>query len=225
MRKINKFKIYKYLSRSTAKLSLRVLKFRRPKWFKIQKNIKYKKKSRLLNFFLIKRKFKFWDRLKKNYKMSLFTKKQYQFLFDGLASLSKSKKKQRILHIKKNFFFEKFAKPEYRLNILLWNLHFTNSVHMSKKLVESKQFSVNGKSIGSIVFLKKGDVVTFKSNFTLDLAKNIKKYFFFAKLLSFVEIDYYSCSFIVIKESNLLSVEDLYLLLKEDININYLTGF
>lgn len=224
MRKTNKYKIYKYLNRNTTKLSLRVLKFRRPKWAKIQKYIKYKKDLLRSNFSLLKKKIKFWDKLKKYYKMSLLTKKQYSFLYEESFSFKKLNKKNNFCS-KKEFLLNLFVKPEYQLDILLWNLYFTNSVYKSKKLIENRQLFVNNKLKTSVTFLKRGDIVNLKPEFLLNLSENINKYLLFEKLLSFVEVDYYSCSFIIIKDVNQLSFEDLYLFIKEDINLDHLSSF
>ena len=101
MRVVNKYKTFFILGSKIKRFPLRILRFKRPKWLFIKKILlraikkkvvqsnrrfknKYEKEKHLpVNLFLKKSSGVFWERLKKNYKNCLFSKKTWLNSYDN----------------------------------------------------------------------------------------------------------------------------------------------
>jgi hypothetical protein len=104
MRFLNKYKKIATLDRFIyPQLALRVLKFRRPKWKKFQKQFLNSKKSTpvFINPFILKNSFKQWEKVKNYYKSGLQFKKKLMVWFDDAANI-KIIKKQVLKNQKSN---------------------------------------------------------------------------------------------------------------------------
>lgn len=124
-----------------------------------------------------------------------------------------------------NIYRQVLLKPEFKLDIILWRLKFFNSSFQASQAICDKKILVNDKVVGNNFLLSKGDMISFAPD-CYKKNTNVKK----SKLnfspsdviLSFVEIDYYSNSIVIIKNLEDLSNEDLYLIRTEFYNLKKL---
>jgi ribosomal protein S4 len=240
MRKENKYKIYKVSGICLKKFPLRILKFRRPKWNVLQKllkgslvNQRYSKQNKqsffgkrkvkisLINSFLIKKDLKRWGKVKNYYKTGFKYKNVLQNIFDRSIKYSFFKKKSRNLSLKKDFILNYLVYPIFRLDILLWNLNFFSSSFQARQVINNNGILLNGKRIKANVFLTKGDIITFKDtkNEIYTYNQIVERFSKTKKFLTFVEIDYYTKTIVVLKDYKELSLEDLYLLITEYLDL------
>jgi ribosomal protein S4 len=238
MRKENKYKIYKVSGICLKKFPLRILKFRRPKWNTLQKLLKGslvvqrrfnqnkqalfgKIKISLINSFLIKKDLKRWGKVKSYYKTGFKYKNILQTIFDRSIKYHFLKKKSRKLSSKKDLILNYLVYPYFRMDILLWNLNFFSSSFQARQVINNHGVLVNGKRVNSNVFLTKGDIVTFKNTTNEIYAYNqiVDRFSKTKKFLTFVEIDYYTKTIIILKDYKELSLEDLYLLITESLDL------
>jgi len=229
MRLRSKYKIYTQSSATLIKYPQRIFNFRRSKWKKLQvkmlrsQNFLYyssKKKKKLksttasfFNSFLNKVPYKFWQKLRTHYKKGLQTKNNITKLFDSnvqhkfFKNVLTLKKNQSI----KNIVLLSLVKPLFKIDMLLWNLNFFASSYQAREAVNNKQIWVNNKNVAGNYYLKKGDVISLNTQFLLSAIlfnKSLHNFF-----LTFVEIDYYTKTIVVVKDLNELSLEDLYIVI------------
>jgi ribosomal protein S4 len=240
MRKENKYKVYKVSGIRLQKFPLRILKFRRPKWNPLQKLLKgnlitqrrfkqtkqsfflkKKIKTSLINSFLIKKDVKRWAKVKNYYKTGFKYKNILHNIFDHSIKFTFLKKKSRKLSLKKDFILNYLVYPTFRLDILLWNLNFFASSFQARQVINNHEILLNGKSVKSNVFVKKGDIITFKNNSDEIYTYNqiVERFSKTKKFLTFIEIDYYTKTIIVLKDYKELSLEDLYLLIIDSLDL------
>lgn len=241
MRFINKYKSYDKLSSIFEKFPLRILKFKSTKWKKIQKMLTFKilrlkerfkrsKRSRafskprrkkfFFDSFLTKVSLKTWYRVEKYYENGRRIKSAVSNMFDKSLPtryfrkvLLLSKKASDVRHV----YSDALLKPEFRLDILLWRLKFFESSYQACQAIDEKRVLVNGKQVNGNFFLSKGDVISFSWDYKLDnlCMRAVRANTLFSKvILTFVEVDYYSNTIIVIKSIKDLGPEDFYLLVK-----------
>jgi hypothetical protein len=227
MRIIKKYKIFSKTFFPISSVPSKILKFHRPKWKKVQKLLlKYtqqlikEKKANLIfkNHSILNSTTKRWDRYQQSYRTRLKLKKSIQILFANSVSNWYLKK----IFLKKNYLTYKqliqnsLFKTEYRIDILLWRLHFFNSFFLVKNSIKNKQLFLNNKLINSIAFLKKGDIIqlpkTTKLRFNTYNTNSII-------LHTFLELDYYTNTIIIVKDLNSLNQKDFFLLTRSIYNI------
>jgi len=227
MRKFSKYKIFNISRNLIKKIPLRILKFRRPKWVFLQKSLTRKNKQRqLINPFLIKNSYKSWERVKKYYKKGLQNKNLLYSIYNNSIKFKTLKKKISKKALKKEIILNYLIKPQYKIDILLWNLYFFSSIYHARQKISNKQVLVNNLSVKSNTFLQKGDIITFKSwNKKNDLFFNrfLKKYSLNEKFFPFLEVDYYTKTIIIIKNFDELSFEDLQILITDFVHLKSLS--
>ena len=250
MRKYNKFKfvnrfyIYPYF------FHRRILQFKRPKWVAAQKKIsnlgkqiKYledlteSKKKALksnkiketktnilkafyFNFVSIKSKINSWQRLRFFFKESLFMKNAVRKYFDGQFSNSYFKKLFKKPRTRCFSISSVFIRPEFRLDILLWRLKIFSSVFFAKLAIRNKQVTVNGLSKNFDFYLTKGDVIKLSLVKTCSLKEHFLKYFKVVFIPSFIELDFYTNTIVVLKSFNNFKVDDLSSVIKEPLCVH-----
>jgi ribosomal protein S4 len=240
MRKYNKYKGFKLSGIVLKKFPLRLLKFRRPKWNILQQQLKTvllkqqrrlkksknrlkksKQNSSLVNTFLIKNSFKTWSKTKKYYKIGFKNKNILLNRFDKAIKFSFLKKRSKFCILKKDFILNYLVYPEFRIDILLWNLNLFYSSYQARQSINNNDILVNGKFVKANTFLKKGDIISFidKGYNNHDFKKIVDTCSKNEKFLTFVEIDYYTKTIVILKSYNELSSEDMFLLVTEYINI------
>ena len=230
MRLRSKYKIYTQSSATLIKYPQRIFNFRRSKWSKLQakllrsqsclfysakkkKQLKHHTSVSFFNNFLNKVPYKFWQKLRTHYKKGLQIKNNIRKLFDDNVKHKFFKKvltskKNRSL---KNIILLSLVKPLFKLDVLLWNLNFYASSYQARQAINNKQISVNSKNVAGNYYLKKGDVIVLDPTFlisTILFNKSLHNFF-----LTFIEIDYYTNTVVVIKNLNELSLEDLYVVI------------
>jgi ribosomal protein S4 len=229
MRLISKYKIYTILHKKFKKFPLRLFKFKRPKWLKIQKllkdsksKFKNKKVNIPSNLLLVKNSFKYWESIKKYYKNNLLLRHSFSNLFNNKINYKQIKKNLKFAHSKKEVLDELLLKLEFRLDLFLWNTKFFSSSYQSSQKIKSGLVSINGIRVYSNIFLRKGDIISFDlPNFEL---KNIlNKFSFDSRYLPFIEIDYYTNTIIILKSYDEISYSETYLISNEYVNVKRLS--
>lgn len=217
MKKINK---YKYISdhKKRLKLSLRILKFKRPKWNRLKKyvfktlksktrfkrRIKRKRTFRLINPY--KQKVQIgWQKIRKSYKNWIVFKRTLLLL-----SGNNPRRRSNLVNLKEiNKYSRKnlyLFKRIYFLNSFAQYINISSSNENARKLIESRLLYVNNKTSNSKL-MKKGDIVSFL-DFDYNFYRLKKKYINLEGVTSFFEYDYYSQSFAILKDLNEISQKD-----------------
>jgi len=245
MRKYNKFKfvnrfyIYPYFFHN------RIFQFKRPKWLGAQKkllnlntqikNLKFSRRSKkkffkfnkvkeikknilknfYFNFIAVKSKVNSWQRLRFFFKESLIMKNAVRKYFDGQFSLSYFKKAFKKPQTRCFSISSVFIRPEFRLDILLWRLKIFSSVFFSKLAIRNKQVTVNGLTKNFDFYLVKGDIIKFSQLKTYSLKKYFLKYFKIIFMPSFIELDFYTNTIVVLKSFNNFKMGDFSSVIKE----------
>lgn len=222
MRFLNKYKNFSNTLAFLKQSSVRILKFKRPKWKKFQAVLKIKSASpaQFINNSILKVNYKAWEKIKSHYKEGIQAKKGLLNFFDNNLS-SNYYKKELSLSKKKllsDFISILLAKPLFKLDILLWKLCVFNSPFESRQAVRNGFVFINNQPCTDIIRLKVGDIISFSEKV------NLKRYEFNSRfdssfLFSFLEIDYYSGTIIIIKNFTQLSNEDFSTLIFDSINI------
>ena len=135
--------------------------------------------------------------------------------FDGQFSLSYFKKAFKKPQTRCFSISSVFIRPEFRLDVLLWRLKIFSSVFYSKMAIRNKEVTVNNLHKNFDFYLAKGDVVKFSSLKTYSLKKYFLKYFKVIFIPSFVELDFYTNTIVILKSFNNFKVNDFSSVIKE----------
>jgi ribosomal protein S4 len=211
-----------------TQLSLKSFYFSKKKLTK-KTFLKKRKRKLFYTFAKTKKKIKTWDRIKNYYKKGLLSKTFVDQTFDNsilFTSLKKKLKKKDLskIHFVKNHFLHYF----FRIDILLFRLNCFSSPFEARQSLNNGEILLNGKSICGNIFLKKGDVLFFKC---LKLKKNLtfKKLFLkqsrFKPFLAFVEIDFYTKTFVVFKDLSDLTEKDIFFLFSSSFDFRSLKNY
>ena len=246
MRFVNKYKGYEKATIIFERFPLRVLKFKRPKWKKVQKLILYRKKSRVVKKNVSKKLFiepenrlfdtfvnyldpYTWDRIKKYYENGRKIRTSILKLFDKTLvakSFKRFLRRSKSSFLATDVYLKMIIKPEYRLNILIWRLGFFRSSYQACQAINEKRVYVNDRCVSKSTLLCKGDVITFSPSYKQSnlVIQKIRDSFLEPKsVLTFLEVDYYSNSVVIVKGLSDLSTEDLYLMAKDHYSIKKLS--
>jgi ribosomal protein S4 len=213
MRLKQKFKIFKQLKHwqnanyfptklfTTTKKSWKLLL----STYNINKNKKILKKSKFLLNSIVK--VKSWDFNRKSYKAGLEIKRYYYHIFD---SIIKNKILKRIyLNFSKKYKENNFinhglylVKPNFRLDLLIWLVGFSNSVYEARNFIFSRNILLNhSKNPNPSNLVNTGDIISV--NFIKDLTFkkiNKKKIYFKNQFTFFCEVDYYAKNIIIVND-------------------------
>lgn len=231
MRFLNKYKLHEHFASASRKLPLRINKFKRTKWTVIKRKFwvrkwvwnlartrkkKYKGAGKFTNFFKVHvSKQKYY--LRNSFKIKLQTKKYILSLYDNSIKIRLNHK----IKYKRDLLCFHFTRSLFRIDILLWYLKvFTSSVE-ARLFLNSKNVFVNNKPVKSNYYIKKGDVISLESFSELiekrNSYRNIKaKYKKSRNFFPFLEFDYYTNTFVVLKDWQELSYNDLTLIITEN---------
>lgn len=221
MRQLYKYKHFNNLD-FIAKFPVKVLKFKRPKWHRLQEQ--YRSKSllgkELVDITSVKNEFKAWEKVSSSYKTRL---KDYSFISASLnnsINLKKLKKSSSITSRKERFanlYFQNY----YKVCTLTWLAHFLTSTVEARQQIHSKKVTVNNRIPSQNAILVKGDILSWTDtqyNFLTITQKYNKNISF----LTHVDIDYYSQDIVLVKDLVDLSEEDYFLLSLDYINLQTL---
>lgn len=221
----SKYKIYIKSNQIIDNFPYRIKYFHHTKWkrFLIQNRSKvrrYKFKNfSCRSFSKGKRKF---IQMKKYYRDCLLKRIHLQQIYNNSFNL---KILRRDLFDVKNLSYVTLLKlflikHLFFLNILLWKLHFFSSTSEASNYINSNFVFVNKKATCSNYLLKVGDIITFKESLLLNFKTNLYKYKFFPCFYSFIEIDYYTCTIVVVKNHESFISDDYSMILSKPINVS-----
>lgn len=227
MRLSSKYRIFKKSNNNLKKFPLRILKFNRPKWKIIQKRL-ISWRSVRPKFFkhlqIARKSLYFYERIKRSHKVRLILKNNFYKTLDNSVNKSFFKKQLFIDKQKKTkkAFLSNFILPQFRIDILLCNLNLFLTSYQVRQSLNNKEIQVNGRCVSGNYFLKKFDIISIKKITpstlipfkTIFLNQSKNQYF-----SSFVEIDPYTKTLVVLKNFQQLGDEDLSLLVSEHIDV------
>lgn len=214
---MNKLSFYKILKKNKTlllKFPLKLLKFKSSKWSIFKKNYSKKlKRSFFFNPLVVLVKVKSWEKRKRNFIKKLQLKRNLFQIFENSFNLSITRKylsKIGQLDVEKVFRIL-FFQIQFRIDVLLYQLEFFENIDQSRKTIQNKCIYVNGYISDKLRILKKGDVISIKD--TKLLNKTILlKFHKSSKFSSFVEIDYYTGTIVIIKDFTEATLTDCALL-------------
>lgn len=225
MRLQKKYKNFSKLNAVFSRVPLRILKFHRTKWKKIQQLISKKIKKKNLfscRHLLFTKKWIFYN---SKYSFGVYLKKYFDCIFDKAFSLLFFKKLKFLnKKLKKNIEYSIYLiRPEFRIDIFFWRLNFFSSCYEARVFINNKKILINNKSVHSNYFLKKGDIISLKF-FTCNNKLKLKSFNNF-KIFSFVEIDYYTNTVVILKDYITLTEKDLRFFFDSFVDINKFKSF
>lgn len=212
-------------------IPLRILKFKRPKWKRVQKKLKYflfsqrkvkkknlknkkriiwrKKKKIFFNYLKIKKTRFFFDKYKKIFKKGLQLKSSWHVYTGNLFKNKKLKKKVIKNKIIKEL--QMFLKPLFRIDLLLWKLNISKSRIESKLLILNGLISINNiKIFDEKIYIRQGDIIFIDPKICRLKSYKIKRFQYP------LEVDFYSNTLLISKNFQSTNVID-YAFLKFDV--------
>jgi len=221
MRKLHKYKVYNKVD-LVAKFPVRILKFKRPKWRRLQEMLLNQNTlgSELIDITAVKNDFKVWSKVSRAYKERL---KSYSFLsavFDNSIKLKRLKAQSNV-KVRKEMYQKYLYENYYKVCSLLWLSNYYASSFESRQKIASRSIFVNDKIAAPNSLLKNGDIISVVDN-TINIDKVIKKYNPTLSMLTHTEVDYYSQNLILTKDISDLSEEDFFLLTLDYVNVQNL---
>jgi ribosomal protein S4 len=203
MRFLNKYTSYQKITSFLKYTPNRVLKFKRPKWKKIQFILKQKVnlKTAFINNSITKLSIKSWEKNKNYYKEGLLLKNSFYSFYNNVITTTYYKKLiKKANNLRFNsLFFKVFLKPLFFIDILLWKTKFCSSSYEVRQLLNSNKILVNNKVVKSNFVVKKGDLITFKPSFIVNKL-SFEKSPTFELFSLFFEIDYYTNTIVILKD-------------------------
>lgn len=213
--------------------------FLKNKLRKLRKKYKSSRKSQIkfilnnffFNFVHFTTKISSWNRLRFNFKATLWMKFSVLKYFNSCFSITffkrlNSKTKNRTYNL--SLFF---IKPDYRLDLLLWRLKFFISPYLVRNAIRRSLINVFSKINYSVFkpvyynyFVRSGDLIKLNNKdfiFKNNLSHFIKSFY----ISSFIEVDYYLNSIIVLKNYNILNILDLNSVIKEPLCLHKFKNF
>jgi len=220
MRFIPTYKIYKNKKNTLSNFPLRILKFKKSKWKKkiLSFNLNSKNnKIKFVNFLRIINSFKKWNKIRSVFKLGLSIKTSICSLFENSINI-KFFKRNLLLKNKlffKNIFLYNLIYPIYRLDSFLSKLKFFTTSFQARQAINNSIVLINNKSVSSNYFLKKKDIISFKTDTFFDffVFRSIFKAFSHSQqFFSFCEFCPYTKTIVIIKSLDNLSDFDFLLL-------------
>jgi ribosomal protein S4 len=232
-----KYKIILKSKRVIENFPLKLKRLKRSKWKLFLNKNKYRFKIKRYKFkdFSLKsyptKRFRF-VRMKRYYKESLVKRTHLHQMYDNSFCFNTLRKKKVLLNKLKYFDLVKSILIEriFNLKILLWSLHFFTSTKQAAQFIDCNYIFVNNKNVRSNYLLKLGDIITFCPSIFrkkrlkkkhVDLSRKFKAYKMYPKLHSYLEIDFYTCSVVVLKTLDTFTTEDFSCLFSRSFNIGY----
>lgn len=217
MRIIKKYKLYTKV-RKILEYPTRILKFKRPKWFFLKKQIQ---KARRMRFFNLQNSIRIklnvgrWSNLKWSHSNRVLDKRALLVYFNNNKTLFRLLKlknlKSRLDKLQRN------VRYQYFLSFFLFRQKIVSSTFESHLFLRTKKVLVNDKILSKSVFLKRGDFI-YINDFNYFYEKTVKKFSSVKYLDTFIESDYYSQTFSIIKDSSCLSYNDISLSLSNNLS-------
>ncbi len=220
MKKINKYKLYNKPV-SLSRYPNRILKFKRPKWLKlkslIQANTSTNNSRSFAIYDLLSSKVNdgVWDKINKYHKKKLLANLIFKLQFKSKISSTKN------LYNTRNLLLDKYFKNYYQSGTLLHLLDYYSTKIQAQQKIHFGSLSINNSLSSVNNSLKKGDILTILDS-DIVLSKNLEKYSSDSSFLTYVEVDDYSQTIVLVKGLNDLTSDDFYLVNSEYVNLNNL---
>ena len=196
------FKKYKSWSKiiGGSFFPLRILKFKKTKWKKTKKSLlRTKNNSSFLDHSIAVIRTKTWDRIKSYYKNKLL------FALNLKQRYDYKPQNQGLFSYEKDFYLKNYLKNEYRVDFLVYTLNFFSSIYEARQHIKNGFILINNRiNRSDRLVLSKGDVLVILQN-KKKLPHRIKKEFKF----SFVEVDYYTQTIVVLKNLKDINYQDI----------------
>ncbi len=164
-----------------------------------------------------------WVSNSKNFRNILNLRNRVYQYFDGVFSNKYFKKQFQNKSDYLDLLRYSFIKPEFRLDIILWRLHFFSSPYSARVAIIKQQVLVNNCVVNFSYFLNQGDVVSLTNLINLKTLKNLK--FFKFSLQPFIEIDYYTNSFIILQDYRYFNIESFPCLIRQPFKATSLLNY
>lgn len=222
MKNTIKFKSISKLNRISKKIPLRILKFKRPKWARLQKHIKSSitRPASVINVMNIKNQFKIWEKVRNYYKKKVVGKTLLSHVFNNSIRYKTLRKSSNSVKSRNELIINYLITPLFRIDVLLFNLNFFKSSAEARQYINSGGLLVNGKKIYSTCFVNKGDYISFIETKTSPFFLVSSTRFLSDNVfLTFVEVDYYLKNIVIVKDLKMLGDEDIFLICNEYLNI------
>jgi len=211
MRSSNKYKKLQQVKNIAFSLPFRVKNFKRTKWKQLQKKLLNLNRFKIYNILQSRHLYRRWKKIRFSFKNALRLKTSIFQLFQKNLN---NKLFYRSLFVKKctdlDFFSKALVQNEFRLDLLLWKLHLFESSYAARIAINNHLIYVNDKTVKGNFSLKKGDLVSFSKSCNLE--KKLNNLVRYNYLLTFVEVDYYSNTIIILKSYFHLDMNDMCLL-------------
>lgn len=232
MRPVKKYKQYPGIKELSSRIPSRILKFRRPKWKNVKKSLEISSKNfgLFVNPAITKVSYKYWDKSTDYFKDGIQLKRFLINSFDRSIKVGFLKKEINFnsQNVIKKMLVNCLIRPNYRLDILLSSLNLFSSSYQARQFINDGIVLINSKKAKGNTFIKKGDIISFNSS-------KIYKHLYLNDILSsflkneiiysFIEIDFYTKTFIVLKDPEDLTSKDLTLLLPNYFDIRKLKTY
>lgn len=222
MRRVKKYKKYSNLRELSPYIPARISRFQRPKWKFFQKKLESVQKVQeyFVNPTVKKASSKYWEKSTDYFKEEIMLRRFLLNSFDSAIKLSNLKKKVKPSSSKttKSLLLNYLIKPLFRIDILLSRLHFFSSSYQARQFISNGLVKINGKKVKPNFSLKKGDIVTLN---LLTFQNNLKFSTIFSRFLnnnlfySFVEVDHYTKTLVILKNLDEITDDDLNLLITD----------
>lgn len=222
MRRIHKYKTYSRINIS-SKFPKRLLNLKRPKWNSLKKKIKFillrRTNYKLVNSDLVLGKTFGWKRLRRTYKSRLEFYSSLSARFDQSFKIRRLKSYKTLVRF--DNYVKHLAEGYFKVTVLLWSTYFFKSSFEAKQQIDFSNIILNNEKAQSNKLLTSGSVVSV-INDKFKLRDNLNKYSNNNQIFSFIEVDYYSQSLVLLKNVNEISENDLSLLLVDSLGLSNL---
>jgi ribosomal protein S4 len=222
MRRRPKFSIIAKSPFEFHKFPKKILNFKRPKWAIIKKKNLLPKATFLVNSFSIKKPFFSWEKLTQYPKKSLLSRRFMKLVYDDSKKVMDTYFHKNLSSSKRDLILSCIIKNDFCVDVLIYNLNLCSSIYEARQQLLSGIIKVNGITKNPSYMVKRGDIISF-GNGDYSLEGITSTFLYQHKMLPFIEFDYYSNSFLVIKDFSSLSEEDFYLLITKSTDLRHFT--
>ena len=198
------FHFQNILFSSKSSIQKPVLNFKTQFTRVVNKNSKVKKIKTFFKFDRVVCRRARWIYNSKNFRSNLNLRNRVHQYYDGVFPNSFFKKELKNQYLYLDFIRHSFIKPEFRLDVILWRLNFFSSPYSARIAILKNDVLVNDGVAWFSDYLKQGDVVFVKTASNLKYLRDLKISKF--ALNSFIEVDYYCNTFIVLQDYSTMPV-------------------
>lgn len=153
--------------------------------------------------------YKFLKKERIDLKTSLFA-----FFGNQVSSVFYKKILKKSVNDKINLVLQLLIKPLYKIEILLWKLGFYSTIFQLRQQIALQNIYLNNKIVQKNQFVKAGDIIFIKNKTSKSLS------YVPTFLCSFVEVDYYSQTIIIINNWETFNNNSLFFLYHEMFNLD-----